>query len=199
MLQVHPWLRDEYDGSVYFPDQDSQYNLHDTTNSLHDSGGWRTHVKTRGWTFACSMLQHTIILTSTTTITICYPHGGPPPLLFLTMVAMTDKNHEGNNVGSQEGRKARFPVYQPDVHRIDQCNSQRWTGLWGHALSVRIWVHGHFSERPGDRWFKVSRDVTQWHGCFHELVTTLDISFWKSPYQKWYAVTFSNTGMQWWS
>ena len=33
------------------------------------------------------------------------------------------------------------------IFRVDQCNSQRWTGLWGRAQPVGIWIHGCFSGR----------------------------------------------------
>ena len=142
---MHPsetWLRDECDGSVYFPDPDGQFNLEDNRitpySTLVVEGPTESGLNMRtSFSPASHSTAVNISSSSSSRQSVLPQHKLPGPPMFRSVVApkkapmalikiMKAKMSVAKKGGNQiSNAQARYSY----VCRTDQCNSQRWTRL----------------------------------------------------------------------
>ena len=211
MLQVHPtetWLRDECDGSVYFPDQDGQFNLQDTTltpystlvvegptaSGLNMRMGFSPAIRAgvQSSLSAPQQSQHASPLIG---------RGGPPPPMFRSVVASKKapvtliKVMKAKMSAAKKGGKPDFQctgqmyIELTDVTaNVGQvCEAVR--SQWGSEYTV-VSVEGleiDDTMATQGQWDTVT--CVSFMNCIYRII---GISFWKCPRRKLYAVTFSD-------
>ena len=214
---MHPletWLRDECDGSVYFPDQDSQFNLQDsdvspysalvvegpTASGLNMRVGFssgRTGGQSISSTPAASSSQHQSPLPSASSSaaaghgpptfrSVIAPRKVPASLIKIMKANMIAAKKTGGKPEFQCTGQMYIELTDTTANVGQVCEAVR--RQWGSEYTI-VSVEGveiDDSSATQGRYMTCSQyDVMAWFFI-------IGLSFWKSPQRKLYEVTFSD-------